>query len=675
MSRDHACGCYLTRRCDGSGQHESGQQVNTGDTAGRHTGAVGFTWTPVRLMDVAIDDAFWHRRLQINRERTIPFQYAQCEETGRVDALRLRWQPGDEPVPHIFWESDIAKWIEASSYSMATHPDPALDALVDRTIALLAAAQQPDGYLNVYFTVVKPGERWTDLRDAHELYCAGHLIEAGVAHFEATGKRTLLEIVGRYADHIDAVFGPLPGQKRGYCGHEEVELALIKLYRATGERRYLRLARFFVDERGTRPNYFEQEAAQRGTPGYFEPHRSHGSLRTSLEYNQSHLPVREQREVVGHAVRAMYLYAAIADLAGETGDETLRATCTRLWDHLYSRRLYLTGGLGSAAENEGFTTDHDLPNESAYAETCAAIGLVFWAHRMVQLEGDGRYGDVLEQALYNGVISGVSADGTRFFYENPLESRGDVTRKEWFGVACCPPNLARLLASLGQYIYSTGALELAIHLYIQGSARASIGDQTVTVRQETSYPWGGAVRLVLSLRRRTHFTLALRVPGWCRGATLGVNDQEFSLAGQIDRGYARIARIWSDGDAVELVLAMPVERVHAHPAVAATAGCVALQRGPLVYCFEEEDNRSPLHTLAIAPDSRFDVQYDADLLGGIAVLTGTGTALSADGWGDTLYRHEAPALQSETLRAIPYHAWDNRTPGQMRVWLRESPAR
>ncbi|MGH2346025.1 MAG: glycoside hydrolase family 127 protein, partial [Chloroflexota bacterium] len=377
-----------------------------------------FAWRPVKIADVAIDDAFWLPRLRINRERTIPFEYAQCKDTGRIDALRLRWKPGDQPVPHPFWDSDVAKWIEAASYSLAVHPDPALDARVDDTIALLASAQQPDGYLNTYFTVVKPGERWTDLRDAHELYCAGHLIEAGVAHFESTGKRSLLEVVSRYADHIDCIFGREPGRKRGYCGHEEIELALVKLYRATHEQRYLRLAQYFVDERGREPFYFDREAAERGTPGYFERHQSGGALRTSREYNQAHQPVRDQKEVVGHSVRAMYLYSAMADLAGETGDAGLLDACRRLWDHLNGTRLYLTGGIGSAAQNEGFTADYDLPNRTAYAETCAAIGLVFWAHRMVQVEADGRYIDRLEQALYNGVLSGVSLDGTRFFYEN-----------------------------------------------------------------------------------------------------------------------------------------------------------------------------------------------------------------------------------------------------------------
>ncbi len=636
------------------------------------TGISGISWQPAPLTSVFIDDAFWSPRLQINREKTIPYQYAQCKETGRIDALRLTWKPGMAPVPHPFWDSDVAKWIEAASYSLATHPDPALDALVDETIALLAAAQQTDGYLNTYFTVVKPGERWTDLRDAHELYCAGHLIEAGVAHYQATGKRTLLEVVCRYADHIDTVFGRAPGQQRGYCGHEEIELALVKLYRVTGEERYLRLAQYFVDERGQKPNYFELEAANRATPGYFEAHRAHGPLRTSWEYSQSHAPVRDQQEVVGHAVRAMYLYSAMADLAGESGDEALRAACRRLWDHLCSRRLFVTGGLGSSSENEGFTRDYDLPNEKAYAETCAAIGLVFWAHRMTQLEGDGRYADVMEQALYNGVLSGVSLDGTRFFYENPLSSRGGVTRQEWFGVSCCPPNLARLLASLGKYIYSTHESGVAVHLYVQSDLRLSVHGRSVTLQQQTEYPWHGAVKLSVCTDQPTEFTVALRIPRWCRQAGLVVNGSAVDLQAIMDKGYARITRTWAEGDTVELDLAMPVERVYAHPQVLEDIGHVALQRGPLVYCLEEVDNSVSLAHLSLVADTDLMAQCDASILGGTVVIHGEGRATDDSDWNGVLYRHEPPGATMRTITAVPYYVWDNRQSGQMRVWMREA---
>src|SRR5256714_765313 len=327
--------------------------------------------TPAPWNDVTIDDLFWSGRLRANREQTLPHLYRFCKETGRIDTFRLDWKPGREPVPHVFWDSDVAKWLEAACYSLATHPDAWLSQRVDEVVALILAAQQPDGYLNTHFTAVEPEKRWTNLRDRHELYCAGHLMEAAVAHFQATGKRTLLDALSRYADYIDSVFGPEPGKKRGYPGHEEIELALVKLYRATGERRYLRLSQYFIEERGRQPHYYDAEAHLRGEdPAAF--------WAGTYEYNQSHLPVREQQEVTGHAVRAMYLYSTMTDLAREFHDASLLATCKRLWSHLCSTHLYLTGGIGSSPSNEGFTTDYDLPNESAYAETCAAIGLVFW---------------------------------------------------------------------------------------------------------------------------------------------------------------------------------------------------------------------------------------------------------------------------------------------------------
>jgi len=628
-------------------------------------------WQPVPFTDVTIDDQFWAPRLQLNRERTIPFQYKQLQETGRLDALRLEWRPGHEPVPHIFWESDVAKWIEAASYSLATHSDPALDALVDDTIALLASAQQPDGYLNVYFTVVQPGRRWTDLRDAHELYCAGHLIEAGVAHYQATGKRPLLDVVRRFADYIDTVFGTAPDQKRGYCGHEEIELALVKLYHATGEERYLRLAQYFVDERGRQPYYFDLEAERRGTPGFFEAHRAGGHLRRSHAYNQAHKLVREQTEVVGHAVRAMYLYCAMADIAGETGDETLRVACRRLWDHLTTRRMYITGGIGSAAENEGFTHDYDLPNESAYAETCAAIGLVFWASRMARLEHDGRYMDVLERALYNGVISGVSHDGTRFFYDNPLASDGGAHRQEWFGVACCPPNLARLLASLGQYIYAHSDAEAVVHLYVQSTGRLQLGDQAVTIRQETDYPWDGAVTLRLGMEHPATFALRLRRPEWSRTATLMVNGEAVDVAGRTEKGYIVIEQEWADGATIRLDLAMPVERVYANPQVRQNVGHVAVQRGPLVYCLEQVDNVVATQRTALPTDAVLTVGAKTEDLGGLVVVSGDASVAGTRDWDDALYRTHGATLDPIRARAIPYYAWDNRQPGDMCVWIHE----
>lgn len=623
------------------------------------------TWMPVSWKAVTIDDTFWTPHLRVNREQTLPLIYRISQETGRIDNFRLNWKPGMEPIPHIFWDSDVAKWIEAASYSLGTHPDPELEAKVDEVIGLIAAAQQPDGYLNTYFTAVEPTKRWTNLRDWHELYCAGHLIEAAVAHFQATGKRTLLDTMCRYADYIDTVFGSEQGRKRGYPGHEEIELALVKLYRVTGEKRYLHLSQYFVDERGRQPHYFDKEARLRGDDPIVYHHKTH-------EYSQAHLPVREQHEVVGHAVRAMYLYSAMADLARELHDQGLFDADQRLWDNLCTTRLYITGGLGPSRHNEGFTTDYDLPNETAYAETCAAIGFVFWNHRMLQLDCNAHYADILERALYNGVLSGVSRDGQTFFYENPLASLGGHHREKWFRVACCPPNIARLFASLGQYIYSVNDTDIAVHLYMQNTAQVSIGGREVAVRQETTYPWNGKIALRLSMDKPTRFGLRLRIPGWCEDVQLRVNGEAFEIDGHLEQGYVRVERVWQSGDRVELELAMSVKRMYVHPDVRQDAGCVALQRGPLVYCLEGADNNVPLHRIVVPRTTELASQFEADVLDGVTIVRGEALVEDDTGWVGRLYRSWPASLQPCVITAIPYYAWDNREPGEMRVWLRES---
>lgn len=619
--------------------------------------------TPVPFTAVRIGDAFWTKRMQVNRERTMHIEYQQCKETGRIDAFKLDWKPGMEPEPHIFWDSDVAKWVEAASYSLATHPDPALEAELNEVIDLIVAAQQPDGYLNVHFTVVEPEKRWTNVRDWHEMYCAGHLIEAAVAHFQATGTRHFLDCMCRYADHIATVFGAEPGQKRGYCGHEEIELALVKLYHVTGEARYLRLSQYFVDERGQQPHYYDIEAAARGEdPG---PHAAN-----FYEYNQTHAPVREHTQIVGHAVRATYLYSAMADLAGELGDGELLAACERIWNDVIRTKFYLTGGIGPSRLNEGFTTPYDLPNDTAYAETCAAIGLVFWAHRLLQLDGDSRYADVIERALYNGIISGVSLDGTKFFYENPLASHGNHHRQDWFGCACCPPNLARILASLGGYIYSQSADGVSVHLYVQGEANITLPDGTaLTLAQQTRYPWDGTVTLTTGLQTEADFTLRLRIPAWCRDFAVRVNGE--AVTPVIERGYACLTHRWQPGDTVTLEMAMPVEVIEANPQVLHDRGRVALQRGPVVYCLEGVDHTVSVHQLALPVNADLHTRFIPDLLDGVTVIEGNALALDEEPWGDDLYRsYQSPRGTPTPFRAIPYFAWDNRAPGEMVVWLR-----
>ncbi|MEV4018581.1 beta-L-arabinofuranosidase domain-containing protein [Nonomuraea angiospora] len=634
------------------------------------TSAAALRREPLPLTAVTIDDEFWAPRRELIRTRTLRHQEGQLRRPGQqFDALSLSWRPGDPDEPHIFWESDVAKWIEAASYCLATTDDPELDRAVDEAIELLAGAQQDDGYLNVYFTVVKPGERFTDLRDAHELYCAGHLIEAGVAHFEATGKTRLLDIVRRYADLIDTVFSPGGPRAGGYCGHQEIELALVRLYRATGERRYLDLGRRLIDWRGEQPYYFETELRRRGTPGYFGTRlpRKPGDLRRFREYNQSHLPAADQAEAVGHSVRAMYMYSAMTDLAGECGDDRLLQAVRRLWANVTGKKLYITGGLGSDPSIEGFGPEYDLPDAHGYAETCAAIGLVQWARRMSNLTGHGHYVDALERALYNGVLSGASADGTRYFYGNPLASHGTVTRQEWFDCACCPPNLARLLSELGRYVYAQGPGEAVVNLYVAGTARFTFAGGEVTLRQDTAYPREG--RLAVTVTHAddgAEFALAVRIPGWSRQPTVTVNGEPVHRPVLRD-GYCTLSRRWRAGDVVEIDLGMEVRRTWAHPAVAAAAGKVALERGPIVFCLEGVDHDCAVHSLVLARDT--PVHAVPDERTGVVTLSADATADAET--GGSLYGDRPPARRGVTMTAVPYFSWANRGLSDMTVWIRD----
>ena len=629
---------------------------------------------PIPIGKVRIEDGFWAPRLEINRTVTLPAEYEQCRKTGRLDAWKLKWKPGDPDPPHLFWDSDVAKWLEAAACALAARPDPELERLATDVIDMIVAAQQPDGYLNVHFTVVEPEKRWTNLRDWHELYCAGHLMEAAVAWAEATGRGEFLEVMCRCADHIGETFGPGPDLKPGYPGHEEIELALVRLYRATGTERYLKLAEFFINERGRQPHYFALEARERGEE----------SPSSSFDYWQAHAPVRDQQTAEGHAVRAMYLYCGMADVAAETGDRPLFEACRRLWRNVTRRRMYVTGGIGSARRGERFTFDHDLPNETAYAETCAAIGLMFFAHRMLQLELDADYADVMERALYNGVLSGVSLDGRRFFYVNPLtvypdataceranRGSGKVERHEWFWCACCPPNIARLLASLGRYACSVGEHEAAVHLYVTGTADLDVAGEQVQLSVRTDYPWQGDVVIEVLPAAPLEFTLALRIPGWCREPALQVNGRRVALADAVSKGYALLRRRWRAGDRVELNLPMAIQRIEAHPGVRMDCGRVALQRGPIVYCLEEADNGPRLHDLMLPREAELQARHEPDLLGGLTVITGTGRRRDPASWGDELYRPAASQAVDAPLKAVPYFAWCNREPGEMLVWIRE----
>ena len=631
--------------------------------------------TPIPFFRVSVNDLFWSPRINTNRMVTVPLGYEQCRKTGRLDAWKLDWKDGDPCRPHIFWDSDVAKWMEASACSLYLHPDNKLKENLNGVINSMEEAQQPDGYLNSYFTAVEPANRWTNLRDRHELYCAGHLIEAAVTHFSVTGDDKFINIIIRYADCIDSVFGNGEGQKRGYPGHEELELALVKLFRATGESRYLALAAFFLNQRGTRPHYYDLESAFRGE----DPAENY-------EYWQAHLPLREQTEAVGHAVRAMYLYSGMADVAVETDDTELAEACRLLWRNVTGKRMYITGGIGSTERGESFTADYDLPNETAYAETCAAIGLVFWAHRMLHIDSapTAKYADVMERSLYNCVLSGVSLDGSRFFYTNPLEVRPGhaitqsgpennyrCSRQEWFNCSCCPTNIMRILSSFGQYIYSSGNDSIYVHLYVGSTAEIDISGIRVKIRQDTEYPWKETVTLSIEPEEPVEFSLSLRIPGWCENASLELNGKEIRQL-QISNGYSHMRRMWKEDDTLKLILPMPVRKIEANPEVRDNCGKTAIMRGPIVYCLEEEDNGPNLNDIGLDSSAELKAEYDGNLLGGCTVIKGTASIRKESGWADHLYRPGITEAMQVKIKAIPYCLWNNRRPGGMLVWISEN---
>ena len=628
-------------------------------------------YVPVDHAKVDFTGGFWESWSRTVREVTVPTQHKRLDEERFLEVLNFDQPPGPLARPiqpsglsmQHFFDSDFGKWIEAASYTLKAHPNPALEAKIDDIVAKLAQGQMADGYLNSWFIRREPDKRWTNLRDLHEMYSMGHLLEGAVAYFEATGKRAFLDVMIKAVDHIDATFGREPGKLRGYDAHEEIELALVKLYRVTRDPRHLKLAQYFVDERGQMPSYYDEEARRRGQ----DPAAYHYQ---TYAYSQAHMPVREQTQVVGHAVRAMYLFSAMADLAYETSDLTLLTAADRLFDNLTGRQLYVTGGLGPSGANEGFTREYDLPNETAYAETCAAVALAFWGHRMAQIELDSRFTDHVELAIFNGALSGIARDGEHYFYENVLESHGQHRRWKWHYCPCCPTNIARLIASLGGYFYTTKPDELAVHLYGANTAQAEIGGQAVGIAQETAYPWNGDIALTLTPAAPTQFTLRLRLPGWCRKASVSVNGEPVDVSAA-EKGYLAIARQWKAGDVVRISFDMPVERLHAHPDVSEDAGKVALKRGPVVYCAEEADLGFAPQLLVLGADAEIAADFDPDLLGGAVRLSATASKTSHAGWDGQLYRRERPQTEPAQFRAIPYHLWANRQPGGMAVWLRE----
>jgi DUF1680 family protein len=621
---------------------------------------------PVPFTAVHFNDTFWLPRIETNRKVTIPFAFQKCEETGRLynferAAAVLRGETIADKTPpgYPFDDTDIYKVIEGASYTLSVVPDPKLEAYVDGLIRKIEAAQEPDGYLYTTRTIdpVHPHpwagtHRWEKEEVlSHELYNLGHLYEAATAYYQATGKRQLLDIALRTADLLDRTFGP--GKQVIWPGHQIAEMGLVKLYRTGGDTRYLNLAKFLLDSR------------RNGSP-----------------YNQSDIPIVEQKDAVGHAVRATYMYSGIADVAALTGDQSYINAIDRLWESVAGKKMYITGGIGSTAEGEAFGHDYELPNMSAYNETCAAIGNDYWNERLFLLHADARYIDVMERTLYNGLISGVSLDGKSFFYPNPLESSGQHERSPWFGCACCPGNITRFLASVPGYVYAQQGDNLYVNLFVGNTADIKMDRTSVQIAQETRYPWEGAVKMTVTPKGDGEFTIHVRIPGWARNqasptglyvftdksdapALLKVNGQPVPLA--IEKGYVAIARQWKAGDTIDLNLPMPVRRVLANDAVMADRGRVTLQRGPIVYCAEWPDNGGHVRNLVLPRDAVLKTEFRPELLKGVMRISGNGEALSLDKEGKV---HRKPQL----ITAIPYYAWAHRGPGEMLVWLPETEA-
>jgi DUF1680 family protein len=631
---------------------------------------------PIRAVpftQVTVNDEFWSRRIETNRAVTIPFIFDKNEETGRVDNFSIAGHLKDgQFTGQRYNDTDVYKAIEGASYALAARRDAALDRRVDEVIAKIAAAQEPDGYLFTARTAdpehPQPGigaTRWSELAVSHELYDAGHLYEAAVAHFEATGKRTLLDIALRNADLVASVFGP--DKRRGYPGHQEIEIGLVKLYRVTGNAKYLDLARYFLDQRG------------RDVKLTIYPLGSRFAIYNDPVQFQAHRPVLEQDEAVGHAVRAVYMYSGMTDVAALAGLDPYVRAVDRLWDNVVGKKMYLTGGIGARADREAFGDAYELPNATAYNETCAAIGSALWDERMFLLHGDGKYIDVLERVLYNGLISGVSLDGNSFFYPNPLESdgkarfnQGQSGRAPWFDVACCPGNICRFIPSMPGYIYALGTKALYVNLFVGSRAGVSIGGQPVTVAQRTRYPWDGTVTITVSPARPSAFAVRVRIPGWARqipapgglyryldrsigqlrirgaqmvtplqSVQIKVNDLITPVV--LDKGYASIERTWKSGDVVTVTLPMVPRRVVASIMVSADLNKVALERGPLVYCAEWPDNQGHVLDLILPDLSDLFAEYRPELLRGIVVIKGKA-------------RFGSKPPREHDLVAIPYYA-------------------
>lgn len=636
----------------------------------------------VDLRKLKINDPFWSKHVNLVEETIIPYQWRamndlipDAEPSHCLDNFAIAaGKKSGRFYGAVFQDTDIAKWLEAVGFSLAAHEDKELEKTADRAIDLIAAAQQEDGYLDTYFIIKAPERKWENLCEGHELYTAGHMMEAAVAYYQGTGKKKFLDVVEKLADLLCETFGPEEGKNHGYPGHQEVEVGLIKLYRATGKRKYLDLAKYFIDARGVGENYFLKEMKR---PGY--QNITPELLDYRPEYSQSDRPVREQTAAEGHAVRAVYMYTAMAELAYEYQDQELMDACVRIWDNIVKKQMYITGGIGASGILERFTTDYDLPNDCNYSESCASIGLAMFGIRMANITRDASYIDTVERALYNTVLAGIALDGRSFFYVNPLEVWPDncmertskehvkPVRQKWFGVACCPPNIARTFASLGQYVYSAGEGELYVNLFISNQAEVDLGKAAVEVSIETRFPFEHVIHITVGKVPEDGMKLAVRIPDYAR-------DYKVSFAGepvncQVEKGYAVLTL--KEDAALTVSFDAPARFVRANPNVRADCGKVAVTKGPLVYCLEEIDNGKNLSELYA--DTKQEIEESAsELFGGITELIFRGKRIEESAWDNgELYGEHPLSLTDVTLKAVPYAYWNNRGMGEMSVWMKE----
>lgn len=680
----------------------------------------------ISLKNIRITDTFWNKYIHLVKEVIIPYQWdilndrlddvetSHCIENFKIAA----GESEGEFCGAVFQDTDVAKWLEAVGFVLNYGRDEELEKLADETIELIGRAQQPDGYLNTYFTIKEPGKRWSNIMEGHELYTAGHMIEAAVAYFESTGKRRFLDIVCKFADLIAKTFGPNEGQIHAYPGHQEIELALVKLYRVTDEKKYLDLAKYFIDARGVGDNYFKQEEKRKGHKFIFPEFMNYDTT-----YSQSDRPVRSQKTAQGHAVRANYMYSAMADLAYEYDDKELLESCERLWNDMVHKQMYITGSVGASGILERFTTDYDLPNDCNYSETCATIALAMFGKRMGDMKKDASYIEVVERALYNTLLSGIAMDGKSFFYVNPLEvwpanciphtSKEHVkpVRQKWFGVACCPPNITRTLASLGQYVYFHEDDEIFVNMYVSNETNTTLGGKDVKFSLVGNFPWENKIMFTVKADEAAKGTISFRIPQYASGykimkgtdvlyeddktkttgktvnnviestvsnagtnnaTDISANQNNGAFAVSVSRGYAKITGEFRDEVFNIEFDAKPVF-VHANPNVRADAGKTAIMKGPLVYCIEEVDNGDNLASIFVDSTKPISENYTDDILGGCSVISLKGKKLSTDGWDESkLYEVNTPKLTEVNLKAVPYCYWGNRQTGEMLVWIKES---